>query len=210
MRLQRVIIIVFCVFCETSLLYAESASGFLKECNTGCLNTQFTFDSEQTACTLGCQKQAADIGRLNVYSNNTHTAESASGFLKECNTGCLNTKFTFDSEQAACTLGCQKQAADIGQLNVYSNTTHTAENGASGFLKECNTGCLNTKFTFDWEQVACTLGCQKQAADIGRLGASGDSGLTCPKAKLEMDKGLMRVGYDEYKRLDNFYSRYCL
>ena len=105
MRLQRVIIIVFCVFCETSLLYAESASGFLKECNTGCLNTKFTFDSEQTACTLGCQKQAADIGRL---------------------------------------------------------------------------------------------------------GASGDSRLTCPKAKLEMDKGLMRVGYDEYKRLDNFYSRYCL
>ena len=157
MRLQRVIIIVFCVFCETSLLYAESASGFLKECNTGCLNTKFTFDSEQTACTLGCQKQAADIGRLNVYSNSTHTAESA-----------------------------------------------------SGFLKECNTGCLNTKFTFDWEQAACTLGCQKQAADIGRLDDSSDSGLTCPKAKLEMDKGLMRVGYDEYKRLDNFYSRYCL
>ena len=93
---------------------------------------------------------------------------------------------------------------------VFCETSLLYAESASGFLKECNTGCLNTKFTFDWEQAACTLGCQKQAADIGRLGASGDSGLTCPKAKLEMDKGLMRVGYDEYKRLDNFYSRYCL
>jgi len=208
MRLLRVIIIIFCFFSEPSLLYAESNSEFLQECNAGCLNTKFTFDWEQTACTLGCQKQAVNIHQLNVYQNST-PRKGASEFLKECNTGCLNTKFTFDSEQAACTLGCQKHAGDIGRLNVYSNSTHTVES-ASLFLKECNTGCLNTKFTFDSEQVACTLGCQKQAADIGRSGASGDSGLTCPKAKLEMDKGLMRIGYDEYKRLDDFYSSYCL
>ena len=156
MRLLRVIIIIFCFFSEPSLLYAESNSEFLQECNAGCLNTKFTFDWEQTACTLGCQKQSVDIHQLNVYQNST------------------------------------------------------PRKGASEFLKECNTGCLNTKFTFDSEQVACTLGCQKQAADIGRSGASGDSGLTCPKAKLEMDKGLMRIGYDEYKRLDDFYSSYCL
>lgn len=208
MRLQSVIIIVFCFFSKPSLLCAESKSEFLKECNAGCLNTNFTFDWEQKVCTLECQKQAEEIPQLNVYQNST-PIEGASEFLRECNTGCLNTKFTFDSEQAACTLGCQKHAADIGRLNVYSKSTHTVES-SSKFLKECNAGCLNTKFTFESEQAACTLGCQKQATDIGRLGASGNSALTCPKAKLEMDKGLMRIGYDEYKRLDIFYSSYCL
>jgi len=80
---------------------------------------------------------------------------------------------------------------------------------SASFLKECNEGCQNTQFTFDSEQMACTLGCQQRAVEIGRLDASSGNGLTCVKAKLEMDKGLVRVGYDEYRRLDNFYDRYC-
>ena len=92
---------------------------------------------------------------------------------------------------------------------VFCETSLLYAESASGFLKECNTGCLNTKFTFDWEQAACTLGCQKQAADIGRLNASRGKGLTCEKAKIGLEKGLVRIGYDKYKKLDVFYDENC-
>jgi hypothetical protein len=91
---------------------------------------------------------------------------------------------------------------------IFESTLIYAESAAR-FLRECNVGCSKTPFTFDSERISCTLNCQKQAADIGRLNASRGKGLTCEKAKIGLEKGLVRIGYDKYKKLDVFYDENC-